>query len=114
MHNLYDQDFVHGGNKLVSPLDSPTRQLAIGEVWITLNNIAMVYHAFSIDRHKLHEGDIQRTFCQNWGATQTIASRQVQNYLMKLQKKEKSMQGTRAYLQIVVDYFDISYFCTHT
>ena len=84
VYGLHDQDFVHGGKKLISPLDSPTRQLAIGKVWITLNHVAMVYHAFSIDQHKLQEGDIQRNDRQNWGAAQRIASRQVQSCLMKL------------------------------
>ena len=104
---LNDQGFVHGGKKLVSLLDSPTRQLVIGQVWITLNHVAMVYNSFSIDEHMLQDGDIQRNDHQNWGATQRIASRQVQKCMQKLQKKERSMQGTKTYLMVVADYIDI-------
>ncbi|MCO5555170.1 hypothetical protein L7F22_008713 [Adiantum nelumboides] len=82
VYGLHDQDFVHNGKKPISPLDSPTRQLAIGRVWITLNHVSMVYSSFPIDEHKLRDGDIQRNDRQNWGAAQRIASRQVQNLLL--------------------------------
>ncbi|MCO5588629.1 hypothetical protein L7F22_042586 [Adiantum nelumboides] len=67
VYGLHDQDFVHYGKKLISPLDNPTRQLAIGCVWITLNHVAMVYSSFPIYEHKLRDGDIQRNVAKIGG-----------------------------------------------
>ncbi|MCO5564819.1 hypothetical protein L7F22_018487 [Adiantum nelumboides] len=109
---LHDQDFEHNGKKLVNVLDKPERQLAIGDVWITLNRVLIVYDAFSIDKHMLRKGDIRRDDCQNWVGAQKICSRQVQCCLGELAnngnaRKEQSMLETKAYLEVVGDYIDI-------
>lgn len=56
---MHDQDFVHNGKKLVNVLDKPKRQLTLGDVWVTLNHVIIVYDSFSIDKHMLREGDIR-------------------------------------------------------
>ena len=60
VYGLHDQDFVHNGNKLVNPLDSPTRHLILGKEHAFLNHIYLVYASFSVDQHGLQEGDIKR------------------------------------------------------
>ncbi|MCO5593945.1 hypothetical protein L7F22_047964 [Adiantum nelumboides] len=108
---MHDQDFVHNGKKLVNVLDKPKHKLALGDVWITLNHVTIVYDSFPVDKH-MQEVDIKREDCINWPAAQRICSRQVQQCLGELansgqHRQERSMIGTRAYLEIDVDYIDI-------
>ena len=119
MHNdmvscLHDQDFIHNGKKLVNALDNPSRQLVIGDVWITLNHVSLVYNNFSIDAHGLRECDITREDRQNWAGAQRIASRNVTNCLKMLYQggegvkvRERGALGTHVYLHILGDYIDI-------
>ncbi|MCO5573933.1 hypothetical protein L7F22_027711 [Adiantum nelumboides] len=106
---LHDQDFIHNGKKLVNVLDKSKRQLAIGDVWITLNHVLIVYDAFSVDKHMLKEGDIRQDDRQNWARAQRICSKQVQWCLGENGKarKERSMLGTKAYLEVAGDYINI-------
>ena len=78
---MHDQDFVHNGEKLVNILDKTNHQLAIGDVWITLNHVIIVYDSLSIDKHMLREGDIRWDDHQNWDVAQRICSKQVQWWL---------------------------------
>ena len=111
---LHDQDFIHNGKKLVNALDNPSRQLVIGDVWITLNHVSLVYNNFSIDAHGLRECDIMREDRQNWAGAQRIASRNVTNCLKMLYQggegvkvRERGALGTHVYLHILGDYIDI-------
>ena len=86
IYGIHDQDFIHNGKKLVNALDNASRSLAIGDVWITLNHVALVYNIFPIDRHRLRDSDLTRDDRQNWAAAQRLASRQVQSCLQELYK----------------------------
>ena len=107
---------MHNGNKLVNPLDSPTRHLILGEEHASLNHIYLVYATFSIDQHGLQEGDFKREDRQNWIAALQLASKKVQIFLLQLrecaQHRKERTKGTQYYLQVISSYIDI-FLSTH-
>ncbi|MCO5566937.1 hypothetical protein L7F22_020620 [Adiantum nelumboides] len=84
VYGLYDQDFIHNGKKLVNAMDNASRELVLGDVWVTLNHVSLVYRMFPFDAPRVPESDLARDDRQNWAAAQKIASRKVQACLKSL------------------------------
>ena len=99
------------GKKTCKSFGLPSRHLILDNENATLNHIYLVYHSFSVDKHGLQEGDIQREDRQNWTAAQRLASRKVQLCLQQLQQnpthRNERIKGTEFYLQITASYIDI-------
>lgn len=100
LYGLNDQGFVHCENKCVTPLHIHIIQLANGHVCLRLNHVSMVHNSFLVYQHKLQDGYKQQNDGQNWGQHNP-------KVFKKMHNKERSMQGTKAYMQVVADYIDI-------
>jgi hypothetical protein len=51
--SLHDQDFIHNGNKLINPLDSPVCVLQPRGDICCLEHVGQIYNKFTYDQHGL-------------------------------------------------------------
>jgi hypothetical protein len=68
---LYDQDYIHNGKKLINPLDRPVEIFQLGGDSCALDHIGLVYNRFIFDEYGLIQEDVKRQECQNWGSVQS-------------------------------------------
>jgi hypothetical protein len=110
VRDIHSQDSIHNGKKLINPLDSSCRVLALGNYTATINHIHIIYDKYDVTQHGLRANDVRRSDRQNWAACERLAMRRVRATLRLLIDAENvPAQGTIAYLEV-----STSHICRHS
>jgi hypothetical protein len=101
VRDIHSQDSIHNGKKMMNPLDSACRILALGDYTATMNHIHLICEKYDVTEHGLRANDPHRTDRQNWAACERLAMRRVRATLRLLIEHENvPAQGTIAYLEV--------------
>lgn len=100
VHGIHSQDSIHNGKKLMNPMDSAVRVLALGNYMAHMSHVRAVFEKLPFVQHGLRANDIDRTDRQNWAACQRLAFRRVRACLTTLASEhDMPTHGTSAYLE---------------
>lgn len=101
MRGIHSQDPIHNGKKLMNPLDSATRVLAMGDYMAHMSHVKAVFDQLPFAQHGLRANDVERADRQNWAACQRLAFRRVRAGLATLASRHGTpTHGTSAYLEV--------------
>lgn len=110
LKDIYDQDCIHNDNKIVNPLDHPTRILQLGRYSAHMNHLRLVMATFPPCTHAV---DVPRKDRQKWDVVQRLEFLSVQTCLLDIAHgnngvtKDVSVYGTWAFLYVAWHYTEI-------